>query len=251
VIPESLQQIPFAVPSVREIQRILDAIGIAQHDSLLDVALTGRQSNATRYFGSSRWIGSSEVSAVLHATLPTIGRCKIRYFSAENSQQAVGVTYQSKLIELFEAHFGEAGPASPVMCGGASGAALTILGITTNKPRRRALDESAGCPEQVEAFVLVLDPHWTVSSSALERRPTWRPLEEVFPPGRYFNLCLPYVLTETAGAHIEAAATFDKEKVIVRLEAEAEAVKALATTHGGGTAQQQWEFEVVDSGHDM
>eukprot|EP00658_Telonema_sp_P-2_P033509 TRINITY_DN24582_c0_g1_i9.p1 TRINITY_DN24582_c0_g1~~TRINITY_DN24582_c0_g1_i9.p1 ORF type:complete len:164 (-),score=34.78 TRINITY_DN24582_c0_g1_i9:436-927(-) len=118
------------------------------------------------FIGSQRWIGSLEVGLVIEE----------RYNIPCNIMSVHCGTMVCSMLPCLEAHLKTHG--SPIMIGGATGYALTLVGVNVESQQ-----------------VLVLDPHYAEEDDPTKILNTqwcgWFNCGSLFPKGKFFNFCLP------------------------------------------------------------
>jgi len=141
-----------------------------------------------------------------------------------------GREMEEAAVDQLGRHFQTEG--SPCMIGGASGYALTLLGVEYDDVEYDDLDHPIGSRPPL---FLLLDPHYTgpdqesaiipplhatrEAAEAAEGDPwtrqgrrwiSWQSSSEAFAPGSFINVCMP-ILTETTGVTGATAPVEEKE----------------------------------------
>eukprot|EP00040_Diaphanoeca_grandis_P043949 m.10852 g.10852 ORF g.10852 m.10852 type:complete len:262 (-) comp8516_c0_seq1:191-976(-) len=155
---------PPDIPSIRQMQQLLCSLG----------------DKSSLFVGSSTWIGSCEIALLVNALYGV--PCRI--LTTNDGQQA-GIEWGKDLLDHFRTE------KTPVMCGGAAGGSVAILGIDLTVP--------------TSPKVLLLDPHYSgpdileeVFSTDRARWCYWCDATLYFEKNAFYNCCLPLVSRATS-----------------------------------------------------
>jgi hypothetical protein len=192
------------------------------------VAVDGKD---PKFVGSRDWIGSFELALIIEHLLGVQSK-----ILSVNCGDEVNGDVCEQLLQHFNAY------GTPVMCGGAVGGAITIIGIDTTPQRRSHTSMSNGLDN---ARFLMLDPHYVGGDDdpdmiiACGHWCYWIDARCYFEPGAFYNFCMPQATAGNGTSLLKQ--DYEKETTDVKEPADGWGIQA-------ELSGEAWAIETVSAG---